>query len=146
MARYGFWFWATALVELATLLVILKVLYEFVICPVIWILSFLAKFGPMDILYVFWIIAVVIIVTFGSICIALAYAFDLMNLDFDGNWLGAQQPRIMQSPLQILDWTKDLIILDVLIQALLKPYWFKGFFDNVILTAGGQSEQLPILD
>jgi hypothetical protein len=140
MARYGFWFWATVLVELATLFVILKVLYEIAI----WILSFLAKFGPMDILYVFWIIAAVIILTVGSICIALVYAFDLMNLDFDGNWLGAQQVRVMQSPLQILDWTKDLVILDVLIQALLKPYWFKGFFDNVILTAGGQSE--PILD
>ena len=160
MARYGLRFWATVLVETATLFVMLKLLLELgylVTWLVTWLLSCLAKFGPMDILsclaifgpmdilYVFWIIAVIITVTFGSIYLAIAYAFDLMNLDFDGNWLGAQQDRIMQSPSEILQETKMMIILDVLIEALLRPY-LAGFFENVTLGVGGQSDQLPILD
>ena len=128
-ARYGFWFWATAVVETATLFVILKVIWELGIPLGIWLLSFLAKYGPMDILDVFWILAVVITVILGAIYLGIAYAFDLMNLDFDGTWLGAEQERIMQSPSELLNETKCMIILDVFIEFLLKPY-FEGVSDN----------------
>ena len=81
-----------------TVFVIFKLLQELGI----WLLCFLAKYGQMDNLYVFWILAVIITLTIGSLFLVLAYALIFLNLE---------------------DAMLTFIILDVLIEALLKPYF-----------------------
>ena len=106
MAReQGLFYWLTVLGGV-------KVLQEFVI----WLLWNLAtKFKMGQEVYYFWLLVVIIVVMVGSIWLVAAFASSIKNLD--------------RLPTHILEDTLNLIILDVLIEALLKPY-FEDVFKN----------------